>query len=134
MSNHKDYNLTDKIERGNVGIICDTLEFKPLPSFQENYPFYPCLVAGVKRVRYRFSPVLDLLHAHRVSFSVLRTCQRHLFATRISLCGNELLCNSCFRKLNTSANPLCRQSAFSNPIIQIGMTKKSSPFVLLVYL
>ena len=30
----------------------------------------------------------------------------NFLATRISLRGNELLCNSCFRKLNTSANPL----------------------------
>ena len=30
----------------------------------------------------------------------------NFLATRISLRGNELLCNSCFRKLNTYANPL----------------------------
>ena len=29
----------------------------------------------------------------------------NFLATRISLRGNGLLCNSCFRKLNTSANP-----------------------------
>ena len=30
----------------------------------------------------------------------------NFLAIRISLRGNELLCNSCFRKLNTYANPL----------------------------
>ena len=63
------------------------LDLRHFPHFKKNYPFCACLVVGVKRACYRFSPVLDLLHAHRVSFSVLRTCQRHLFATRISLCS-----------------------------------------------
>ena len=40
--------------------------------------------------------VLDLLHAHRVPFSVFRTCQRHLFAI-----WTNSLC-SC----RPSANPL----------------------------
>ena len=45
---------------------------------------------------YRKSSVLDLLHALRMSFSVLRTCQCHLFAIRtISL-----------RSCRPSANPL----------------------------
>ena len=37
----------------------------------------------------------------------------NFLATRISLRGNELLCNSCFRKLNTSANPLSCSLAFN---------------------
>ena len=54
--------------------------------------------------------VLDLLHAHRVSFSVLCTCQLHLFAIRT----NSL--HSC----RSYANPLeprqtCRSVGFLKP-------------------
>ena len=32
------------------------LDLRHFPHFKKNYPFYPCLVIGVKRARYRFAP------------------------------------------------------------------------------
>ena len=33
------------------------LDLRHFLKFKKNYPFYPCLVVGVKRARYRFSPL-----------------------------------------------------------------------------
>ena len=88
------------------------LKFTPFPVFERNYPFYPCLVVGVKRVyglcfAKHLRSVLDYWqfeNLHSLSFAIAK----QLLISIFSLGRRSVR----YCSLQPCQNPLCRQSAF----------------------